>query len=908
MKSFITETIQKIASQENDFVNVAIILPSQRAKVFVKQALKTELTKGFMPEIVTIEEFVATISELKKIDSIELLFHFYSIYKKQEPNPDTFDVFSSWAFTVIQDFNEIDQHLVDTHDIFTYVRDIQRLRKWSVKGTFQETELMKDHYIFLEKLEKYYDEFYNFLINNHIGYQGVLYREATKKLNDYLTENNKKYYFLGFNALTISEEYIFKTMLQYGNTKVYWDIDKSFIENNHQAGRFIRKYLKNWHYYEKNEIECSDFFSNEKNINIIGATKNISQIKYASELLSSLENQDNTALILADENLLPITLNSLPKNIDSVNITMGYPLKNIPTTQLIQTIFQLFLTQEKLGKTTQKEFYYKNVISFFKQGAIQNFLTQFTENIVNDISEEIIENNLMFVNEDFIKNYIPSDIPEIRAIFEEFTSINAFIERILNLILRLKNDENLLEKEFLYRYHAVLTQLKNLQKEFEYFTDLKTLSKFFQQLVSKENLSFQGEPLEGLQLMGMLETRVLDFKNIILSSVNEGILPANSQTNSFIPFDVKQHYKLPTYKEKDAIFSYHFFRLLQRAENIYIIYNTENDAFGKGEKSRFISQLELLNKTILFENVAPKVLPTQAKERIIKKDESIIEKLKEVAEKGISPSAITNYLYNPVKFYQQKVLKIREFDEVEETVAVNTLGTVVHNTLDELYEPLKGIYLVPQDIQKMRPNVIPLINKYFEKYFKNGDTSTGKNRLIYEVAVRFVTNFLDKEEQLLSNPKNKLRIIATEEYMSSYIKVDGLDFPIKIHGNVDRVDELNGVIRIIDYKTGKVDAKHLKIDDLNDVLDHNYHKAIQVMLYSYMYLSKKGFPNQEIHAGVYSFKNLNKGFLQMNFVNEENPLAITKKNLSDFIEQIQVLLKELFSIQIDFKEPLDLPY
>ncbi|WGH74551.1 hypothetical protein P8625_10655 [Tenacibaculum tangerinum] len=352
MQSFISETLDTILQHTKSFENVVFVLPSQRAGVFVKETFKHKISSGFLPEIVNIGDFVEGIAEMKKIDAVQLLFHFYTIYKEQEENPDTFDVFSSWAFTLLQDFNEIDQHLINTKDIFVYLRDIHRLRKWSVKGEFKETELMKDHFSFMEKLNNYYDAFYQFLVENNIGYQGVLYREATKKVADYITKNQQKnYFFIGFNALNAAEELLFETFLLNGNAAAYWDIDRTFYESKHQAGSFLRKYTTRWKYYQQQPIQTiKEYFSEKKHIEVIGASKNITQLKYAGEILEKLPNYQNTALVLADETLLPVTLNSLPKSVDAINITMGYPLRDVPTTSLIAAIFQLFINQEKLEK------------------------------------------------------------------------------------------------------------------------------------------------------------------------------------------------------------------------------------------------------------------------------------------------------------------------------------------------------------------------------------------------------------------------------------------------------------------------------------------------------------------------------------------------------------------------------
>ena len=917
MQSFISETLDSILKTTKSFENVVFILPSQRAKVFLKQTLKDKISVGFLPEALNIEQFVQQVSGIEKADSIQLLFHFYTIYKNLEKEPDSFDTFSSWAFTVLQDFNEIDQHLVDTKEIFLYIRDIERLKKWSVTGTFTETEFMKDHYSFLEKLNNFYPPLYQFLLEKKIGYQGLMYREACSNIDGYIEKNaHKNFFFIGFNALNKAEEFLFQKVLESNNSDIYWDLDALFFKTNHQAGTFIRKYKKEWKYYEKNPLKTlSTSFSGPKNIQIIGASKNTTQIKYAGEILENFTDFKNTALILADETLLPITLNSLPKNINAINITMGYPLKDIPTTSLLFSIFQLFVSQEKLQKTIVNEFYHKDVVRFLKHQSVYKLLSDKNSALVDNFIEEIGKENLIFISKAQIESILIDTTAPVKsgisAIFNSYTTINEFLDRILNLIALLKEDVTTLEKEYLFRFYTAFTQLKTLQTEYEYFTDLKTLSLFFKQLISSETLSFQGEPLRGLQLMGMLETRVLDFENIILTSTNEGVLPASSQQNSFIPFDVKIEFGLPTFKEKDAIFSYHFFRLLQRAKNIFILYNTEHDVFGSGEKSRFVTQLEMMRDDIIYKNISPKVIPSKTALKEIPKNEVTFERLKELAEKGISPSALTNYLHNPVSFYKQKILKIKEFDDVEETVAFSTLGTVVHEALDELYTPFVGRFLSEENVSIMEKEANKLVKKHFKIQFKNGDISTGKNRLIFEVANRFVSNFLFKEKELLKDKKNKLKIIATEENLSAEITIEGIDFPVKLHGQVDRVDELNGVLRIIDYKTGMVSSTNLRVPEFENLRDEKHLKAIQVLLYAYLFTKSKNYNfTQPLEAGIYSFKNLNSGFLPIDFAlpRKKPETNITEEKLDQFITELKIYIKEIYNPEIDFIEPADLRY
>jgi hypothetical protein len=309
--------------------------------------------------------------------------------------------------------------------------------------------------------------------------------------------------------------------------------------------------------------------------------------------------------------------------------------------------------------------------------------------------------------------------------------------------------------------------------------------------------------------------------------------------------------------------------------------------------------------------ISPRVVAQNTELKVISKNELVFDRLREIAKAGFSPSSLTNYLYNPVAFYKQKVLRIKEFDDVEETVAYNTLGTVVHEALDDLYKPFIGLFLTVDAILKMEKIAKKLVVKHFKIQFKNGDLSTGKNRLIFEVANRFVTNFLSQEKELLQDKKNQLKIIATEENLSAEITIDGIDFPIKIHGNVDRVDELNGEIRIIDYKSGMVQGAELKVLDFKKLREKEQYKAIQVLIYAYLYSKEKKFDfSKNLKAGIFSFKNLNSGFLAINFSsNYRKPdTIITEEKLAEFMEELKTYIKEIYSQEVGFIEPADLRY
>jgi len=915
MQTFISETLDDILKTQDSFEDCVFVLPSQRAGVFLKNTFKKKITSGFLPEIYTIEQFISQISGIRNIDTIQLLFHFYKIYSEVEEAPDSFENFASWAFVALQDYNEVDQYLVDPNDIFNYLRDIQRMKKWSVRGEFKETDLIKDHFFFMERLGTYYIRLYQFLVAEKVGYQGLLYRESSKKIAGFLSKHSqKKFFFIGFNALNKAEEHLFQEFLNDGNTLVYWDIDAVLFENKHAAGNFIRKYKKEWTYYEKQPLKLiGNSFSEDKNIEVIGMAKNISQLKYAGEILEKLDQHHNTALVLGDESLLSVALNSIPKKVDSINITMGYPLQDVPASHFITSIFQLFITQEKLQKTASNEFYFKDVIRFFKNPITSQLINTYDDQFVFKMQDEITKENRSFIDFETIKSYIytlEEIAPVLISVFKPLLSIEDFIDRILFFIEEVKENMSVLEKEYLFRFHNSFTQLKNLNSSHQYFKSIKTLFQFYKRIVTNEKLSFQGEPLSGLQLMGMLETRVLDFENIIITSVNENIIPSSSTQSSFIPFDVKIQFGLPTYREKDAIYSYHFFRLLQRAKNVYLLYNTENDSFGNGEKSRFIAQLELMRGSVISKFMSPKVITDGKTLQEIKKNDQVQIKLKELAKKGISPSALTNYLYNPIVFYRQKILGIRELETVEETVASNTMGTVVHDTLDELYSFYVNKTLTLEALNGMQKKSKTLVQKYFEKHFRNGDISRGRNRLVFEVANRYVERFLILEKKLVGEGK-QLKILASELNLETTISIPGIDFPIKIKGIVDRVDELDGTLRIIDYKTGLVNSSHLKIPNLEEVIDFKHGKAIQVLLYTYLYNRNHSVnENTSMEAGIISFKNLKEGLLNVNFSKKRGgtDFQITQEKLEEFMEHVKGLLQEIYNSEEAFKEPAELPF
>ncbi|WP_139957363.1 PD-(D/E)XK nuclease family protein [Flavicella sediminum] len=913
MKTFISEVVSAVLESKNPLMDTLCVIPSERAAVFLKEELKEQIDGlSFLPEILSIENFIEKVSELTKIDTITLLFDFYLVYQENNPNNKIdFDSFSQWGAIALQDFNEVDRHLVNAEKLFDYLKDIKRIEKWSLNSEDVNSEIMNNHLSFMEVLGDNYVWFYEYLLKNKKGYQGLLYREASKNIGKFIEENaTKNIVLIGFNALNKAEEYIFQELLKSGNTTIYWDADEYYLNTNKSAGLFMRKYKQNWTYFEKNQFNyIGRHLKTKKNIHEIAASKNVAQIKAVGELLSKQNNLQNTALVLADESLLSLTLNSLPKNVDKLNITMGYLLKDMPMSGLFQVMFDLYLTQEKLKKVENNEFYYKDIERLLQNPFFYRLFGKTKE--FDALRNAVVKNNQVFVSYEFIKQILSNQNAELLLkVFGIGQDVALFINTCVSLIEANKDNFEGFEKECLYRFYNLFLQLQNLNGAYEHIRTIKTLHGIYKQLIGLEKLSFQGEPLSGLQLMGMLETRVLDFETVIITSMNEGVLPAGNNENSFIPFDVKKEYGLPTYQEKDAIFSYHFYRLLQRAKNVYLLYNTETDEHGAGEKSRFLSQLEIDDMISSKKTVAPVIGSNTHKELEIQKTPEVIDRLKAIAGRGFSPSALATYVTNPLTYYKRYILGIKDLDEVEETIAFNTMGTVVHEVLELFYKPFVGKFLQVEDVKAMFSKIETTTTNCFQRHYKNGAIDQGKNKLISEVAKTFVSNFLKTELELLKAGK-KLKIIGTETKIEADLKIEGLNFPIKIRGEVDRIDELDGVTRIVDYKTGKVVDTQLKISDFEKVIsDYKYTKALQVMLYAYLYTkSNKHIFDGELESGIYSFKNMKSGFLKMNFAEgRAKDFNVTEERIFACVDVVKKLITELFDTNSPFIENIDSPY
>ncbi|MEM9647221.1 MAG: PD-(D/E)XK nuclease family protein [Bacteroidota bacterium] len=901
--NFLEQVLHDLQAKGKDLQECTFILPSKRSGTFLKKCIAEILGKNiFSPDILSIEDFVVQLSGLTPIPSIDLLFQLYQAYRECDiKSHDDFDTFLKWGQTLLQDFNEIDRYLIPAEDILNYLSAIKEINHWSLKK--DKTELVKNYLELWSHLSLLYTKFKEALLNENQGYQGLIYRVASEKVGAISMESQNPIVFIGFNALNTAEANIIQRFLEQEGNLIYWDMDSYFLEDAiHDAGLFLRNYKASWPYYKTHSLEgIHQSFLEPKNISITGVPKSVSQAKYVGHLLEEIQKDSsgtikNTALVLADESLLNPMLQAIPATVREVNITMGLPLNKTVIYTFFLSFLELHLTH------TDRGWYFEDILKFFSNPFCQALSSAESENVLAQVSDDIQQRNRVYLDYHFLNN-IANSSKLIKILFpNKAVSPSLWLNSCHLLIQELKfifqEEKRTMELEYLYRFHTLFNQLDQQIKANMYFTDLSSLKAFYKQLAAMETLDFIGEPLSGLQIMGMLESRNLDFETVIITSVNEGILPSGKSNNSFFPFDVKRDYGLPTYKEKDAIYTYHFYRLIQRAKNVHLVYNTEPDVLEGGEKSRLISQLltdRNLSAYVSHSIATPELHIAPEKLKEIPKSDTLLNAIRNYAANGFSPTALTNYIRNPIDFYKKSVLRINEVAEVEETIAANTFGTLVHDSLEELYAPSINKILTKEQLELAKSKVPQVVENKFFQHLPGVNLKRGNYLLVYNVILKYVQNFIDLEMQQLQN--HEIQLLALEEKYTMELQVPGLNFPIKLKGTLDRVDMVDGTIRVVDYKTGRVNAGDVKLRNWESLIsEYDQSKAFQLLVYAYLYSKIHG--SQTLKAGIYSFKNMAKGFLAFS----SGPNLIDRDTLETFEKYLFQLIREICDPSHDFVE------
>jgi RecB family exonuclease len=895
MQSFLNLVAQKIVQKhENELGDIAIVLPNRRANIFLRQEFSKLITKStWSPELFSLEDFVEKLVDLINIDQVDLMFELYHIHKKIEgANAEPFDEFMNWGTILLYDFNEIDRYLIDSKELYGFLSEARAIETWNPEsGTL--SEFQKKYLKFWDKLIIYYIEFRKHLLSQNKSYQGLSFRIAAENIKEGIKKYNyKKIYFSGFNALTEAEKRILEYFVKQHDAELFFDADNYYYNNkNQEAGKFLRTQINssNNHYWVK------DYFKeNKKEINIYGISGNIGQAKLLGELIEA-NHQDfeieKTAVVLADENILLPVLDSLPKGIDKVNITMGFGLGNSIFYDFFEKYLLLFQSSDLNEEIDRKgKYYYKESIAFFKHPVWNLLNIEIQLELKSIIDEAENEKKLFLDYSDFIQLDTLLDVPLLSIKEYNTKELTQTARDFCEKFRFLSNSElKPFNAELLFNFYNVFNRIIDLSNRYKEGFSHKAFIQLFRQVISSFEVSFIGEPLSGLQIMGVLETRTLDFEHIIMTSVNEGVLPSGKSQNTFIPYDIKRKFGLPSYKEKDAIFAYHFYRLLQRAKKISLIYNTQNDKLSGGEKSRFILQLQSeiekynplikVNTQLISEPPKPSIHEVVEIENNKKVKEVFINRL----QKGISASALNSFMMCPLNFYYKYYLGLKTEDKTTDAVELNTFGNIVHKALELLYEPFIDKILDKKSISELKSNAEHTTRKAFIEIV-NSEPNAGQFKLAFEVSKIYVKKIVALDEKEVKNG-NEIIIKSLENEFKKRISIDHPIGYITIKGVIDRIDSYNGKKRIIDYKTGPVENRELEIKSIDYLIDGKSPKAFQMLLY---YLAESE-PNLNLDAGILSIKNKNTEFipLKINLKLEiQDPSEIAKNILEEQVNRI----------------------
>ncbi|MCS3869675.1 hypothetical protein J3D55_002591 [Chryseobacterium ginsenosidimutans] len=721
---------------------------------------------------------------------------------------------------------------------------------------------------------------------------GMIHETAKAKIVDFAKTTKEKFVFCGFNAFTPVEEKLVRSLLQWDKGQCFFQADHYYFDDERQeAGKFLRNH-KTWKEFDDHRAFqwIEDDFNQPKNIKVYEVSGNVAQTKILPEIFKGIENKtySNTAVVLLDENLLPASLDVM-YGVQNLNITMGFPLKNLSFSNAVK---QLFYLQKQLEKN-KSSYYYRDVFPILEElpKSVEDEL------VITQFRTKIEERNIVYISRKLFHELL-GELSYFNLL-QKADSTSIYLDSLIAFCKKVKWLEiDDIQYENVSHFENSFRVIKNQLSPYQFEIKMETLEILINQHINSESIDFQGEPLQGLQIMGLLETRLLNFENVILLSVNEGKLPLGNSQNTYIPFDIRRFFDLHTFLENDSIYAYHFYRLIQDSTNVHLLFNALSSGVNTGEKSRFITQIEMESshhiEHLIIENSSEPII-TQPIE--ISKTDIVLERLQKWKEK-VSASHLTSYLYNPIDFYLSKILKTSENDEIEEELSVKNYGNLVHYSLQEVYEVLKSKILKENDLKDSIKAIDKYIDVAIEKLKHQPEFyEKGMNFIHKAIAKKVIESVLNVDLELVKSG-NKLEILDIEKRFENVDFYFDKDDKISFFGFIDRIDRLNGTLRIIDYKTAKIKNLTVKIDENNvDEYFHNSERkqALQLCIYQYVVQNLPEFWGLPIETGIWSFAEARKGVVSLQF---------EKGNIDDAMRSIKSLIEEILNPDINFIEEI----
>ena len=830
---------EKLANTDTSLSDYIVISPTRRASNKLKNELAGLLNQNsWLPEFLTINQWTERISGLQPADNLELKFACYEAYVAVlQSQAQGISDFFSWSDILIRDFNDIEGQLIEAKPFFKELTDYTEIEHFSFL-TSPLTEKQERYRSFWNAIPKIHAQFNQSLLNQGLGYSGLILRTAFEKVKreNYKMEN--RLLVVGFNAFSKAESELLKVHQDHGYAQVYYDTDDYYLNQpeNH-AGVFIRRNLKN----NLGESLSTKHSLAERplNIELCAAAHRVDQAQVVAGILAELTKEElkKTVLVLADESLLIPVLDKLPKSIDQPNITMGIGISDSTFASWIDALYEVLTN--RLDDKGNHKFSIERVHSFFSH--------PFSQFLAPETDFKFAEPNGFIVQEELRELKFIKEEKWIEIALNFWTSAGANRSDELKSLLTAIAEKASSKKTSTIALMQAEKAIALLQRgliQLSKFTEEKLLSnqvhyQLLVRMISGGSIDLVGEPTDKLQIMGILETRALAFDRVIICGVNEDTLPKKPSLESFIPFEIRNHHHLPGKKEKEAVYAYNFYRLIQHASNVQLIYHTDKSHFSGGEKSRYIHQIEYdlkrinPNLKVANRNLVQLPIATEPLKSEIAKTPEILEKIKDHLKKGLSISSINRYLDDPLDWYYNYVLRFREPDTGEINVA--TFGNIVHEVLEDIYKPFINKPLTISDMQLMQTKVEETLSETIGKYVLGKKLENGINRIHLETSKLLIQNYLKSETELISKGET-ITCVDVEKRLERtlVIHTNNEEITVLFKGSADKIQRRNGVLEILDYKTGNVDAKAVKIKDFTVEQMAKVPKSVQLMTYNWM--------------------------------------------------------------------------
>ena len=919
------------SNHSSELSEYCLVFPGRRAGVFFTAYLNEMIDKPMLsPEIIAINELISSLTGLQQVDQVSLVLKLQEVYSKETGHQEPLDEFFFWGEILLADFDDIDKYLLNADDLFRNISDLKELenqfdylseeQKRAIDEFWGNLDKVphsfnKDKFIGIWiKLAAIYHRFHEVLKENNIAYSGMIYREVAEAINEQTLTglNAKKYVFIGFNALNSCEKAIFRKLDNQHKAMFFWDYDTVYLNDiENEAGRFLRTNLISFP-APKGFIPESQGTIDQRKITLVSVPGNITQAQAINlpQVLKSFninERFDNTAFVLADENLLIPVISSVGKSFKDINITMGYPFVNTPVYGFIS---QLISLQKNIRRSSKSAvFYYKPVVAllnhqFVVNPGIKSFVAAIRKK--NKVYISATELNLS---------------PFVSKIFSSPESWINILDYFLEVLKELspkfdstENEQTKLEAEYLFQAFLAIQRLKDTLTGLD-IPDfpVKIMYRLLDQSLRRISIPFEGEPLTGLQVMGLLETRCLDFENLVLFSANEGFLPRIAAGHSFVPYHLRKGFGMPTYEDRDAMYAYYFYRLIQRTEKTVIVYNSITEGIASSEKSRFLYQLIYDSEFELEElNLSFNFKGTIHEPICIKTTEAHIHKLASVYSiRNLSPSAINTYLDCKLKFYFKYVAEIKETEEIKEEIDAVLFGNLFHYAMELLYRPFENKTVEASALKLLRGDRRRIdaivIESVAVKYYQMEPEEASRLKLSGQ-SILIASHIREYIHQLLENDMQfaPFYLVGLEKQYSADYKVVSGDkiINIRIGGIIDRIDRTGDGLRIIDYKTGR----NLQLDfkEWYHLTDRNYSLRRKEIFQTLIYSDILSHTENElpILPSIYKLDDLFNDVFIPNVIFQGQKLVFQRVK-DEFTLAFDEVLSEIFSVENSYDQTKD---